>query len=442
MKARTKLEKKVDAMIGWLPPLTQTQRDQMNAVAFGGEYKIYLNKHGVYTCMGCGNRFGVLNEDGTCPHCGRKLKVEKDNKYTQKMGAYMCLSQMVNEEFQVFRFFLIRVSCKRGQTPQYDFLECWQKWLRYDGQWVVASRNRGFSYIYDTWSRNSEISLKKKNTYNYYGANYQDWDGYGTIYDGVIPTAVRNGFDETNLQGLSDFRLMRALLTTPMVETFYKQGMYHLVDLFISGNLTKAQTSAIKVALRHKYYDVTNKLWLDMISFLSELGYDYRNPHYICPADLYEAHDRYMKEVENKRKREAEEQARLYKIEQIRKAEADKKNYVERCQKFFDLDITDGALHIQPLKSVDEFVEEADEMHHCVLRMAYYNKPSSLILSAKINGKRIETIEVNLVNYQVAQCYGACNQFTPFHDSILNLMKANMDEIKRINTGRIAALAV
>ena len=48
---------------------------------------------------------------------------------------------------------------------------------------------------------------------------------------------------------------------------------------------------------------------------------------------------------------------------------------------------------VKVIESVEEMVEEGRLMHHCV--GGYHNKANSLILSATIDGKRIETIEVS-----------------------------------------------
>ena len=42
-------------------------------------------------------------------------------------------------------------------------------------------------------------------------------------------------------------------------------------------------------------------------------------------------------------------------------------------------------------------------MHHCVFSNQYYLKEDSLILSASIEGKRIETIELSLDTMLIAQ---------------------------------------
>ncbi|NDV84207.1 hypothetical protein D0T87_19780 [Bacteroides sp. 51] len=58
-----------------------------------------------------------------------------------------------------------------------------------------------------------------------------------------------------------------------------------------------------------------------------------------------------------------------------------------------------------------------------------------MILSATINGKRIETIEVSLKTFQVVQSRGACNSNTEYHERIINLVNKNINLIQK----RIAA---
>ena len=55
---------------------------------------------------------------------------------------------------------------------------------------------------------------------------------------------------------------------------------------------------------------------------------------------------------------------------------------------------------------MDEFYEEGKAMHHCVYTNAYYNDENSLILSARIDGERIETVEVDLQTLKVVQSRG------------------------------------
>ncbi|MCH5243060.1 MAG: PcfJ domain-containing protein, partial [Muribaculaceae bacterium] len=58
-----------------------------------------------------------------------------------------------------------------------------------------------------------------------------------------------------------------------------------------------------------------------------------------------------------------------------------------------------------------------------------------LILSAEIDNKPVETIEVSLETMQIVQCRGRHNQNTEYHERILNLMRDNMHQI----TSRMSA---
>ncbi len=67
-------------------------------------------------------------------------------------------------------------------------------------------------------------------------------------------------------------------------------------------------------------------------------------------------------------------------------------------------------------------------MHHCVER--YNDKSDSLILSARIADRRVETVEVSLSRLQVVQSRGACNRNTEYHDRIVRLVNDNMSLVR------------
>lgn len=54
-----------------------------------------------------------------------------------------------------------------------------------------------------------------------------------------------------------------------------------------------------------------------------------------------------------------------------------------------------------------------------------------MILSATIEGKRIETIEVSLKTLKVVQSRGVCNKNTEYHEQIINLVNQNMGMIQK-----------
>ena len=86
---------------------------------------------------------------------------------------------------------------------------------------------------------------------------------------------------------------------------------------------------------------------------------------------------------------------------------------------------------------MQEHLEEGVAMHHCVFSNRYYLREDSLILSATIEGRRIETIEVSLQTLKVVQSRGVCNKNTEYHEQIVNLVNAN----RRLISQRIKATA-
>ena len=107
------------------------------------------------------------------------------------------------------------------------------------------------------------------------------------------------------------------------------------------------------------------------------------------------------------------------------------KRFKELKSKFFGICFTDGTIQVHVLESVQEHLEEGVSMHHCVFSNAYYLKEDSLILSATIEGKRIETIEVSLQTLEVVQSRGVCNKNTAYHEQIVSLVNANRGLISR-----------
>jgi|GEM_PF-4537120 len=67
--------------------------------------------------------------------------------------------------------------------------------------------------------------------------------------------------------------------------------------------------------------------------------------------------------------------------------------------------------------------------HHCV--GGYHSKNDSLILSACIDGERIETIEISLSQLRVIQSRGVCNSNTKYHNQIIDLVNRNIPLIEQ-----------
>ena len=165
-------------------------------------------------------------------------------------------------------------------------------------------------------------------------------------------------------------------------------------------------------------------MWCDMIDLLQHFGKDTNNPKYVCPSDLKAEHDKLVRKRTRQREKEQLEERR-------KEAKRHEDEYRRLKGKFFGIIITDGTLNIRVLESVAEFAEEGTAMHHCVWSNKYFLKENSLILSATIDGVRIETIEVSLKTFKVVQSRGVCNSNTEYHDRIVALVDSNMNLIRK-----------
>ena len=92
----------------------------------------------------------------------------------------------------------------------------------------------------------------------------------------------------------------------------------------------------------------------------------------------------------------------------------------------------DKTIHTR--QSVTEFYKEWKIMKHCVFTNRYYAKKNTLILSAQIDGKHIETIELNLNTLKVVQCRAVHNGNSEHHEKILKTMKKNINLVRQCMT--------
>lgn len=197
--------------------------------------------------------------------------------------------------------------------------------------------------------------------------------------------------------------------------------------LNIANRDTKAITRcwpAMRIALRYKKNIKEKNLWLDYIDLLLYFNKDIRNPQVIFPPDIRKEHDRLVKK---KRKVQQAEALEIKKKKAVEQEEAYKKSK----GKYFGLEFSDGTILIRVLSSVCEIVEEGDALNHCVYTNNYHMKADSLLLSASLNGKRLETIEVDIRQRKVVQCRGAYNKNTEYHDRIIDLVNKNIHLIRK-----------
>lgn len=346
--------------------------------------------------------------------------------HNKGLSYYLILERC--QEFQVIRYYY------RSRKRFFEFL---QVWIDKDCNEAIRAKRR-FMRV-DGWKEDSEMRFwryRMDREYSYLGGiSRLGWSG--VIVRSMIPELRQRGL-RTSTHGINPVRLVKALLSSNRLETLFKLRQFLLVHEFSQDcyKFDDEMWQAVRVALRHGYKLKDQKefeQWYHMIGDLSFLGLDTRNPYYICPANLAEAHQHWMDRVH--RIKNAERIA-----EDLKRAEAYEATFHKTREQFLGMMFKKGRVTIQIIPTAKGIVEEGEAMHHCV--GGYYNKWDSLILTAKVDGKRMETIEVNLNDYEIVQSRGLQNQYTNFHNKIVHLMKQGLPEVRKRNEEHKLRIAV
>lgn len=423
MKPRNKFQKNIVELSKQLPKITEPQKRWAYKHCFDHIGK--RNSKGAITCLECGHQW---KDNSTplfdallgceCPHCKTQLTINTTRQRVFKQTEYFGIITTY-KEFQVIRFFYVSVYRKAGQQANNSCVEVVQRWLAPSGKEAIVARLRAMSIMYyDVWNFSSALEIRP-----YHKAHDIDPIHFYPRQR-VTAEISRNGFNGA-FYGISPIELFRTILTNNKAETLLKAGQNLLLKHFIRSSTRNIDTywNSIRICIRNGYTVEDGSLWCDYIDQLAFFGKDLNSPKYVCPDNLYDEHDRYIE-----RKRAYFERQRLE--EKRQKAREDEAKFRELKAKFFGIAFTDGTIQVRVLESVDEFMAEGRAMHHCVFDGAYYLKPNSLILSATIDGNRIETIEISLETLKVVQSRGVCNQNTEYHDRIIKLVNKNKNLIR------------
>jgi len=418
MKAKNKFQQQIVEVSKTLPAITkaQAQWGYDNAIEHIGR----RTDKGKITCTKCGHAWqgtGYLVDtltDCICPNCKAKLVV-KTTKQRIFNGSYYMTIVTAHKGYQVLRTVMIKCVAKIGKKAEYTHSEVMQRWIAPSGKHCTFAKLRqtmGTMY-YDSWIFPSMLELRQEN------------DVYNRIFTGdiyprqkLIPEIKRTGFNKA-FYGQKPIDMFRTLLTDSRAETLLKTRQNKLLERIMDIGWKNIDNywQSIRICIRNGYKIEDATLWCDYIDFLRFLGKDLHNAKYVCPADLKAEHDRYMhKKAQADARQELEKQ--LEKESEYRKAK----------EKFFGLMFSDGLISVRVLESIADIVLEGKLMHHCV--GGYHSKTDSLILSACIDGQRIETIEVSLSQLKVIQSRGVCNKNTEHHSRIIQLVESNIPLIE------------
>ena len=151
---------------------------------------------------------------------------------------------------------------------------------------------------------------------------------------------------------------------------------------------------------------------------MDRMGKDLHSPTLVAPSALKASHDEYVAKVERQRIKEQREADR-------KRAEADEAKFEELKGRYTGLVMTDGEITIHTLNSVAEYYDEGSRQHICCGSSAYYLKPETLVLTAKIGNKTIATIEISLQDCRILQCRAFANGVSEYQDRIAKIISDN-----------------
>jgi DNA-directed RNA polymerase subunit RPC12/RpoP len=427
MKPKTRLQFRVAQLANDLHPISKKQKEWAYIECL--EHRGYATKNKVL-CLDCGETFSpnlVIRKKAVCPHCNTKIQVKQSRCTTDTQTNYFAITEIV-EEFQVVRNFEVNAYYKKGIPVKYHLQEIIQYWIQPDLKTTLFGLSHHTQGYCDSWSGSMEIRTENARSWR-----PDKYDVYARRYhpDSEIKPEYKKYGINHKLKGLSFLEAIRMVPQSSKLETLLKAKQYGLLVL---GNSYRIDTfwSTFKICIRNKYYPKDHVIYLDYLELLKYFKKDIRNAKYVCPKDLKKAHDilvRKKREILRLEEREREKQAALKRQERLEQATVE---YVQRMQKFFDLEFKNGNISITVLKSIDEFKQEGDELKHCVFTNEYYLKEKSLILSAKVDGIRAETIEVKIPEMKIEQSRGLKNNPTEHHDKIIKLLNKNLNTIREI----------
>jgi hypothetical protein len=382
-----------------------------------------------------------------CPQCGAVLIPEQCTKKTYRNFGYTSVFSTIGD-WQVVRYYCTKAdtrqgdydianSCWKDGKASYYHFEFLRKWYNTKTGFVVTERTATSmmaNYLNQPYSMWSDLWIAKSETYW-----TSEWFRHYTCPYGSLHEQLRKrGFSINALKKVgSVMEVIVSVFSCPYAETLLKQGIITALNYFSSSDkIARLQEFREQLRIACKHGLDLSKLnmadYIDYIEQLKRLGYDIHSPKWLCPADLDAEHSRLNRLIERK---EIELKREKYLADYKKNERTLESNYAKRIERFRNLLITDGLIEIRPLQSVREFVDEGAEMKHCVFWNGYYDTkkhPHSLILSAKIHGERIETIEVSTDLFRIEQSRGFQNKPTGRHGEIIALVEKHMPAIRRM----------
>ena len=375
--------------------------------------------------------------------------------------------------WQVVRYILVRSDCSRNGYSFGNLTEVSQRWMRFedDGRLTlhIFERQKQMCWyrMIQPYSLDSPLDLKSWNCSVYHRGGRTLFEmsdeecyphrafseqfksrGYADIVGRMDEIdAYRYDKDGSLRKRAGHYAPINRKAYLPMTEKNYlpvrsetlcklgyeKWGQRYINSRWLRSNMDKWWRSFV-LANRHGFNfkglkDIAD--WFDYMEQLSELHLDTHSPKYLVPRDFDTAHAHLSQRLNAIHERQRQERLEREMMERAEKDKELEAEFPKRMGVLLGFSISSTNLSITPLQCRRDYFEEGSAMHHCVA--SYFGRWDSFILSAKDDeGKRIETIEVNLKEFRIIQSRGVCNGTTPRHDEIVALVNSKMGQIKNL----------
>lgn len=425
MIPKTIIEKQITELSSTLKPITAQMQQWAEKSIF---LKWGVLSRGKFHCLECSHSWKPEIQSKSCEKyikctaCEGRLKMQGCNQVHFKEIEYSTVLDIC-QGYQVVRIICSHKHMKKNFVPSYFHKEVMQHWINPQGEVRTMSLSTNvFSGAYDAWQYYSALEIRPKDFQNSPKYRINPYKIFPRMK--VLSVLKRNGF-KTSVYYIAPQILFTSLLKDSIAETLLKSSQTSLLSYYLMSHEQhiKENWHAVKTCLKSKYQIEDFKIWEDYIVLLRWFKKDLSSPAFVCPENLNEAHDRLVA-----KKRELQRKKYLLKMRaEIQQAQI---LYTQEKKQFFGLNFSEKDIIISVLENVTEFMEEGDTLKHCVFTNEYFKKKDSLLFSARIDNKPVETIEVSLSKMEITQCRGLKNKHSKHHKVILNLIEKNLYQIR------------
>jgi hypothetical protein len=428
MKPTTKLHHEVWNISKKLNPLTESQHKLAVKNIFS---KYGTTSHKTLCCLECGHKWknanafqnGYRPKSYTCPSCKEKIEFLQPSREYQVNSYFTKIETKSN--FQIVRIFFMEKLMYKGTIPMYYTTEVMQHFIGLNGRVTsLAKPTNAMTMYYDSWRKSGDLSIMANDFLTTNRGRIES--NYTLPRPTFLKEVTRNGFNG-NYYDMAPQNLF-SLLFKQQAETLLKTNQIGLFKAVITRETQiKKYWNSIKICIRNNYEIKSASTYLDYVTLLEKFGKDLSNPKYVCPSDLTIAHDKLVAKYRVIRQKQKVEEMKQRAIEQQAK-------YKEEKAPFFGISFSNGKITIKVIDDVQDFILIGDTLKHCIYSSEYFDKKQSLILSATIEDRPVETIEVSLSEMKIVQARGLQNKASKYNKEIKQLINDNLlHQIKKAN---------